>query len=955
MKKRLSLVLSVISSVFILFSAVSCAGESSDGGSESHADGKISGTVKFSNVDSSSNGGIVVTLDRTDGLRSVAVVNAVASRSIAGAARSVVGTTLTKSDGSYLFDNLEPGTYTVYAASSYSSERAVCTNVVVRSAETAIADALKLTATGTITGTITLDGTKNGNTGFLVFVAGTSYMAMTDDSGNYKISGVPAGSGYLVVATKNGVIHSISSNVTVKANGSSQMADNNFTSAELESGVKGDKGDPGESIVWKGSFAAASEISNPKKLDAYFNTTYGCSYIYTGTEWTLLAKAGANGAGSTSGGTSTVDTAPGVVKNLLAKYNRSTKVITVTWTKPGDSDLDYVSLSYTKDGTSVVSDSHQSGTSYSISDVEIDGKEYVFTLYAVDKAGNEGTSTTTSVTPTEGVCVQSISLSRYHLAYNDTDQTVVATATLSNADLIEDGTVIKIQIKDSSGNVTNTVATLDAAAGTATATITAPVTSAITYATYTVLCKIGDEAADATHTARFNVSEAASLYYSSDAIKISSDGTTYTGKVQIALSSVTSSTKVSVRIKGDNLDLTTPTIQLYDSTGAAYFEEPIAVDTSAVAWTATSGENSQTIDTQVSVPTVEDSYSVRVLFGTAAQKNSYGYYSGTLQVYDVPKFTSFTIPLVSTTKEDNLVTAKITGKNFDTPDTDLGNFTASCSTGSITADASFTKDSDSVLYASFKIPGTAGDYSITVSYGSNSKTATLKVQDFSAYKVGDVLLNDGTIVRYAANQTFTDTQKSSAVGVMYAFSEYGAPAGWLGLHNSDDGTNSDYYMWAKEDTTGYNTEFTDIICTPSRTGSGTAKTATFTGDTDGSDNWAYICSIDPEGTANAAENYPAFDYVNNYASTFGLTAPYTAGWYMPSISELCYIYRNKTTVNAVLEALGGTQMASKSYWSSSQDDSTNYDAWRLHFSYGDLYDNDKDSDYRVCCVRAFNN
>ncbi|MDY6396757.1 MAG: hypothetical protein SPL22_03415, partial [Treponema sp.] len=310
MKKILSLLLIVLSSLFILFSAVSCAGESSDSGIESHANGKISGTVTFSNVDSSSNGGIIVTLDKTDGLRSVAVANAVESRSINGASRSVVGTTLTKSDGSYLFENLEAGTYTVYAASPYSSEKAVCTNVVVRSAQTTVADLLNLTATGSICGTVTLDGTRRGNTGFLVFVAGTSFMAMTDDSGNYKISDVPAGSGYQVVATKNGIIHSLSSNVTVTANGSATMADNNFTSEELESGLKGEKGDKGDdgtpgskgekgdtgaqgiqgnkgadgkdgvSIVWLGAFDSASEITSPKYLNAYFNKTDGCSYIY---------------------------------------------------------------------------------------------------------------------------------------------------------------------------------------------------------------------------------------------------------------------------------------------------------------------------------------------------------------------------------------------------------------------------------------------------------------------------------------------------------------------------------------------------------------------------------------------------------------------------------------------------------------------------------------------------
>ena len=221
--------------------------------------------------------------------------------------------------------------------------------------------------------------------------------------------------------------------------------------------------------------------------------------------------------------------------------------------------------------------------------------------------------------------------------------------------------------------------------------------------------------------------------------------------------------------------------------------------------------------------------------------------------------------------------------------------------------------------------------------------------------VGDVLLNDGTIVHYAENQTFTDEQKSKAVGVMYGFKENGAPVGWLALHNSAAGTNSGKYMWAKRYTTGYTTNFTDIQCMPSQAGEGAASTATFTGDTDGSDNWAYICSLDPTGSANAATNYPAFDYVNKYATTFSLTGTYAAGWYMPSIAELAYIYRNRTTLNTVLQALGRTQLESGSYWSASQGHSYSNIARLLDFSDGGLYTNGKNNIGRVCCVRAFSN
>ena len=212
------------------------------------------------------------------------------------------------------------------------------------------------------------------------------------------------------------------------------------------------------------------------------------------------------------------------------------------------------------------------------------------------------------------------------------------------------------------------------------------------------------------------------------------------------------------------------------------------------------------------------------------------------------------------------------------------------------------------------------------------------------YHAGDVLLSDGTILPY--NTSFTTDQKSNAVGVLF-MGEDGNPAGWLGLHNSGDNT----YAWAKGSTTGYNTRFYDIVCTP---GSEAASTSTFTDDTDGSDNWAYLCQQDPTGTADAATNYPAFNYVNNYATTANLTGDYATGWYMPSLAELCYIYRNKSDLNSVLNTLGGVEMVNFRYWSSSQNIFNFFYAWNVYFDDGTICNYDyKNSLRRVCCVRAF--
>ena len=192
------------------------------------------------------------------------------------------------------------------------------------------------------------------------------------------------------------------------------------------------------------------------------------------------------------------------------------------------------------------------------------------------------------------------------------------------------------------------------------------------------------------------------------------------------------------------------------------------------------------------------------------------------------------------------------------------------------------------------------------------------------YSVGDVLLNDGSFVPYGE---ITSEQVNSVVGVVYCLDQNNAPMGVIGLKEGEG-------SWAADGTTGQKTKFEPIVCTPSNSN---PTTATFTGDTDGSDNWAYICSIDPEGTANAATNYPVFNSVNNYATSVGLTGDYAKGWYIPSLAELCAIFKNKGTISNAFNAIisHGTNTADVlrggNYWSSSQVDISGYLAWYVDF------------------------
>ncbi len=204
-------------------------------------------------------------------------------------------------------------------------------------------------------------------------------------------------------------------------------------------------------------------------------------------------------------------------------------------------------------------------------------------------------------------------------------------------------------------------------------------------------------------------------------------------------------------------------------------------------------------------------------------------------------------------------------------------------------------------------------------------------EPLEAKAVGDIVFMDGSATPYSEDLVLTNKQKAAAVAVIfYAGSEsdvLGAKTLGVGLKNSDgqqtdDGFYDPEYAWAKDGTTGHTTMFTDILCTPSET-SYTA-TSTFTGDLDGSDNWAKICAVDTTAQENAARNYPAFNWVNNYATKYSLSGDYANGWYLPTIAELCMMSRVRTTVNAAIKKAGGKRIRDTGYWSSNQSGTEKY-------------------------------
>jgi len=213
--------------------------------------------------------------------------------------------------------------------------------------------------------------------------------------------------------------------------------------------------------------------------------------------------------------------------------------------------------------------------------------------------------------------------------------------------------------------------------------------------------------------------------------------------------------------------------------------------------------------------------------------------------------------------------------------------------------------------------GSGSDYVVGTSY-TITGDVTLYVKWNSIYSstlgsragvaVGDIVLSNGKTIT-TSNFTTYASQISSA-----GLTPVGVVAYKLNLNWRMIGLKQNSLVWAKNGTTGCNTSFS-------------------TSQTDGLGNWNVIKTTDPTGSADAATNYPAFNFAKTYGSTYCQSGVYSdRNWYIPSAGfngghdasgELYTLYYNRTTINNAMTTLSNAGidvelLADGIVWSSSQ-------------------------------------
>lgn len=191
-------------------------------------------------------------------------------------------------------------------------------------------------------------------------------------------------------------------------------------------------------------------------------------------------------------------------------------------------------------------------------------------------------------------------------------------------------------------------------------------------------------------------------------------------------------------------------------------------------------------------------------------------------------------------------------------------------------------------------------------------------------KVGEIVLNDGSRVPFSRNIDLTPEQKKKAVAIIVMARREGNSIFEvaLGLHQDRDRSWGDDTISIPE-IECWSTEGSKVSA---------ARNTKITGDLFGHDNYRKIREKNKQGS------YDIFERAEEYSKISGVNIidKFTTEWYVPSLAELCELFKVKNTVNIALKALDKAQLRDL-YWSSSQfPGSEGKKAWLVNFNDGKL-------------------
>lgn len=631
--------------------------------------------------------------------------------------------------------------------------------------------------------------------------------------------------------------------------------------------------------------------------------------------------------------------APNEVEDLTIKYIKDTKQFYITWDNPKNNDFSYCKI------TSETEDYYFSETTTNsfiyIDNIEPSENEYTYKIRTVDNKGNCSIGMQVSIKPSIKTRITSISLDKYHFSFEQENQRVKVIALLDNLDeLGEDEISFLVKEGDSVYSYKSFINYED---NSVFAYLNVPneKPSDLSGIIYTVQGKIGNEIDDINVT-RFTVTYNPII----ESIMQSWDGISYSRSILVKpLKLINDDSLLYLKISGRFLDIEDIFVQLYDSNNKPFYNNGYKVSTDNCCWTKESGDcNIHDLYIQIPAPMIDGKYTVKVLVGDKQINNI----KTDVQIYDMPSFETFMIPNVCISKKDTYFEAYVKGKNFKSPDIDIQSFMLTCESEYIFNGVGLKINNDSELILKIPIPDKIGTYKLILKYDTKSIESNLKV--YSKHDVGDIVLNDNTIIKYSKENNLENNEK--VIGVIYALNEYDAPLGIVGKTNTYD--NEQLYSWAKEGTFGEFYNFDKLSESPNNNLSVsifdkiTIDHITFYGNINGEDDWNEICKVD-ESASLSPENYPIFKYALEYGEANNFTGNYKNNWYIPTMAELYAMAMNQHIINNVLQNIGGEQLCD-TYWASSLFEGD--DGEMEDFNFPSSYGCSRIQEMNCCCVHS---
>ena len=241
--------------------------------------------------------------------------------------------------------------------------------------------------------------------------------------------------------------------------------------------------------------------------------------------------------------------------------------------------------------------------------------------------------------------------------------------------------------------------------------------------------------------------------------------------------------------------------------------------------------------------------------------------------------------------------------------------------------------------------------------------------------IGDIVFNDGSATAYAEDLVLTDDQKDAAVSVIFykgtdCSDDDSERILGVGVHNSyEEGEEEGRYEWAADAYDALVYRFVATFCHPAGYDSNITEYDAGEIDFEGysyNNNYYFVKNGSDNRTRmedqalwnfsyHAEESYPACHWAYSYGNRNGYKGAWYNDWYMPSLAEMCYIYRNLATVNNAIDLLGKTQLKAEgdaSYWQSSEN-ASDKKTWSVNLASGIITSSAKNSGKFVCVIREF--